>query len=208
VLAAGLRNSYLSLFFAFIGLLCGAVFRALLFGVRRHPANGVTEETFSKPPLTMRKNGERIASVVGLLVGAAFLILLYSLSNEYRTVVEKMGWKCLASSGNLNSGVHQLQTVELWFLKNPHYEMQATGPDLCTDIQASGQTYIEATFEVWGNRLKGLHGYMPQALAVASGRLNTSGLQMGGVRGITTSHGSYNSKDHPEAYRFPLEVFK
>lgn len=63
-------------------------------------------------------------------------------------------------------------------------------------------------FDVWGNRVAGLHGYNPTGMAVGSKPLENFNFGATEFRDDTVRYGDYRSSDHPDEYRFPLDVFK
>ena len=99
----------------------------------------------------------------------------------------------------------------MWFLENSHYEEGASGPSLCAGLQASGRPDVAVTFDVWGNKSMGLHGYNLSSISVGSNELKVYGSSSGGFHG-EPGYGNFDSKadekQHPEVYRFPLEVFR
>jgi hypothetical protein len=144
---------------------------------------------------------------IGAVLIAACLIFLYSISDEHRSVTAQMGWACVLTEGTGSPKFPHVEIVKMWFLQNPHFEERASGPHLCQDLKASGQDQIAVTFDVWGNKMRGLHGYDGAGISVQAKQLQIYEFGSGGFHG-DASIGNYNSADHPEVYRFPLDVFK
>jgi len=67
---------------------------------------------------------------------------------------------------------------------------------------------VSVTFDVWGNKVNGLHGYNGAGMAVGSEQLKTYGFESGGFHDDTVHYGDYDSKQHPDLDGFPLDVFK
>ena len=135
---------------------------------------------------------------------------LYTHTDDYRTVTEQMVWQCALVEDTKNARFPHVEGVKLWFVKNPHFEETASGPHLCAELKEAGQPYVTVTFEVWGNRFYGLHGYNETGMAVGSRQLV---FYVYGA-GLSSFH---RDVEHPEdekrmeysdIRRFPLEVFK
>jgi len=122
-----------------------------------------------------------------------------------------MGWQCVGVVDTRDKKFPHVEGIKLWFLDNPHYEEHASGPQLCAELAASGRPDVAVTFDVWGNRFNGLHGYNLTTIAVRSKLLTLYGSESGGFHDDTWHYGNFDSKidqkQHPEVYRFPLDVF-
>ena len=121
-----------------------------------------------------------------------------------------MGWQCVGTENTGDAKFPHVESIKMWFLENTHFEERASGPSLCSDLTASGRPDVAVTFDVWGTRLNGLHGYDLKSIAVGQKQLRVYGSESGGFHG-DPSYGNYDSevdrKKHPEVYRFPLDVF-
>jgi hypothetical protein len=131
--------------------------------------------------------------------------------DEHRSVTKQMGWQCVGVVDTRDKKFPHVEGIKLWFLDNPHYEEHASGPQLCAELAASGRPDVAVTFDVWGNRFNGLHGYNLTTIAVRSKLLTLYGSESGGFHDDTWHYGNFDSKidqkQHPEVYRFPLDVF-
>jgi hypothetical protein len=129
-----------------------------------------------------------------------------------QSVTKQMGWECVGAEDTGNRTFPHVETIKLWFLENPRFEEHASGPSLCVDLHASGESAAAVTFDVWGNAYYGLHGYDMTGIAAGSKRLALYGSGSGGYRDPDQHYGNFSTetdkKQHPELYRFPLEVFK
>lgn len=195
-------------FFTGTGALAGLLFRLILFGLAPHePASvaGVPRERALSRRLTVKR---AVLITAGTMLVGAFLFALYSLSDERRSVTENMEWQCVASGSASDQNSPHIESVRLSFLKNPRYRMMVSGPHLCSDLKTSGQTYVAVTFDVWGNRVRGLHGYNPTGMAVGSKQLKGYVFGSSEFRDDIGRHGDHQSSEHPNEHRFPLEVFK
>jgi len=196
------------LFFAGTGILAGVLFRLILFGLKPHaPASmrSLPHET----GLSRRLSVKQAALItIGTVLAGAFLFALYSLSDEHRSVTENMEWQCVASGSASYQHSPLMESVRLSFVKNPRHRMMASGPHLCSDLKTSGQTYLAVTFDVWGNRVRGLHGYNPTGMAVGSKQLEGYNFGLAEFRDDPGPYGARLGVKHPDQDRFPLEVFK
>jgi hypothetical protein len=70
---------------------------------------------------------------------------------------------------------------------------------------------VTVTFDVWGNRSYGLRGYNITGIAVGLNQLRLYDSETGGFHG-DPHHGGFDSRvdelEHPEVYRFPLDIFR
>ena len=68
------------------------------------------------------------------------------------------------------------------------------------------------TFDTWGNRFAGLHGYDTIGISVGTKRLQIYDMQQGGFHDDDPYYGSFTSaqdkKMNPEEYRFPVNTFR
>ena len=123
-----------------------------------------------------------------------------------------MGWECIEQRGTLDRRFPHVESAKFWFIDNPRYEVQVSGPHLCTDLWESGQNSVAATFDVWGNIVLGLHGYYLKDIAAGNRRIEFFEMQSGGYHDPGPHYGDFNSetdrKQHPELYSFPLDIFK
>lgn len=196
------------MFFTGTGILAGLLFRLILFGLG--PPAPASEGILPRERALSRRLTARQAALIttATLLAGAFLFALYSHSDEHRSVTENMAWQCVASGGASGQNFPLIETVRLSFLKNPHHRMMVSGPHLCSDLKTSGQTYVAVTFDVWGNRVRGLHGYNPTGMAVGSKRLTGYEFGLAEFRDDPGHYGPYPSSRRPDADRFPLEVFR
>ena len=140
-----------------------------------------------------------LLSAVGLLV------------DEHRTVTKQMGWKCVAVEDTELAQYRQVEEAAFWFRDNPRYEERATGPRLCADLQASGATDVEMTFDTWGNRFWGFHGYDTTKLTANGKDIALYDSSSGGFHDDEPHLGTFNSeedkKQNPKKYKFPIDSF-
>lgn len=131
--------------------------------------------------------------------------------DQHHSVTEQMGWQCTGITDTGNQVYPHVESVKLWFLDNPRFEERASGPSLCVDLSASGRPDVAVTFDVWGNRVQGLHGYDLTSMSLGSKALKVYDSESGGYHG-DPAVGNFDSrvdeKQHPEKYRFPLDVYK
>ena len=70
---------------------------------------------------------------------------------------------------------------------------------------------MTVTFDVWGNKSGGLHGYDTIEIEAAGKKLQIYGSESGGYHDDTPHFGNFDSeadkRQHPELYHFPLDVF-
>jgi len=122
-----------------------------------------------------------------------------------------MGWQCTGIADTGNQKFPHVEGVKLWFLENPRYEERASGPSLCADLERFRGPDVAVTFDVWGNRLQGLHGYNLVSITVGSTQLRVYDAESGGFHGdpgYGNFDGKADQKKRPEVYRFPIDVFK
>jgi hypothetical protein len=147
--------------------------------------------------------------VVIFCIGLITAVLL--LTDEHRSVTARMGWECVTVEDTGNAQYPHVEEAKFWFRENPRYEERATGPRLCADLQASGASDVEMTFDTWGTRIWGLHGYDTEKLKANGKEIVLYGSESGGYHG-DAGYGSFNSvedmKQHPEKYKFPIDTFK
>jgi hypothetical protein len=140
------------------------------------------------------------------LIAAALLF-----TDEHRSVTARMGWACVAVEDTGNAQYPHVETAKFWFRDNPRYEERASGPRLCSDLQSSGASDVEMTFDTWGTRLWGLHGYDITMLTANGKRVALYDSWNGGYHG-DPHYGNFNSdedmKQHPEKYKFPIDTFR
>jgi hypothetical protein len=139
------------------------------------------------------------------LVFATFLFGLYSIMDEHRSVTEQMGWECILVEDTKSPKFPHVEEVELWFVRNPHFEERASGPRLCAELKEAGQTYVAVSFDVWGNRLRGLHGYNGTGVALGPKQLEVYSF---GLNSYHTDTAHPSGLAYPDIHRFPLEVFR
>lgn len=149
---------------------------------------------------------------VGVLIPCFCLVTAFLLlTDEHRSVTARMGWACVAVEDTGNAQYPHVELAKFWFRENPRYEERATGPSLCADLKALGATDVEMTFDTWGNRIWGLHGYDTTKLTADGKEIALYGSESGGYHG-DPSYGNFNSvddmKQHPEKYKFPIDTFK
>jgi len=149
---------------------------------------------------------------VGPILGTGLLLAGCFISDQRHSVTKEMGWQCTGVTDTKYERFRHVESIKMWFLENPHYEERASGPHLCADLEQSGKPTVAATFAVWGNALQGLHGYDLTSIAIGSRKLEIYEGGGGGFHDDRPHFGNFNSeadkKEHPEFYRFPLEVFK
>ncbi len=122
-----------------------------------------------------------------------------------------MGWQCTGIIDTGDQKFPHIESVKLWFLENPHYEERASGPSLCADLERFHIPDVTVTFDVWGSRLQGLHGYNLVGITAGSMPLRVFGAESGGFHGDPTYgnfDGKADAKKRPDVYRFPIDVFK
>lgn len=132
--------------------------------------------------------------------------------DRHRSITKQMAWKCEGAEAMLERNLPRIEVVRLSFRENPRYWVRVSGPHLCADLGAAGQSSISATFDTWGNFIIGLHGYNLSGLNAGSRRIDFHDMESGGYTDATVHHGNFSdvedSRQHPELYRFPLDVFK
>jgi hypothetical protein len=123
-----------------------------------------------------------------------------------------MGWRCVQTSDTNQPKYPHIETIDLWFIANPNYREIASGPSLCADLKSSGQPQVTVTFDTWGNRFTGLHGYDTIEMSSGKRQLKIYGTESGGFHDDTPHYGNFDSvqdkKIHPEKYRFPIDTFR
>lgn len=123
-----------------------------------------------------------------------------------------MGWQCVEVVETEYQKFPHGEMIKLWFLDNPRFEERASGAKLCAELTATGQPDVAVTFDVWGNRFNGTHGYNLSGITVRAKRLELYGSHSGGFHDDTVHYGNFDSnvdqREHPEVYRFPLDVFR
>ena len=189
----------LVLFFTFTGLVSGFVFRLTLFGFQQQLPS-VKNKDFPKPIIEKRWSiSSAIQATFGITAVAALLFGLYLISELHRSVTKSMRWHCIPMQSTNYSGLPNVESVNLWFAEDPRYEVNVSGPHLCSSLKAAGQPSLTATFDVWGSKLGGLRVYNITGTAVRSKPIKLYGLESG-----VGFHGDLSS---PRS-RSPLEVFK
>lgn len=143
-----------------------------------------------------------IISAFGLLAFCGLIFGLYYLSDNHYVVSRRMGWQCTGMYRTKNPRFPVVQDVKLWFLDNPHYEERASGPHLCEDLHSAGKPYADVTFDVWGNKLRGLHGYDGVSIEVDGKQFVTFGFESGGF------HWDEPRPQTQFPSPFPLDVFR
>ncbi len=173
-------------------------------------------ETFQELNRTRRKrlhyrSGDLMPRRTAVLV-LPLVIAGCSILDQHRSVTKEMGWQCTGVADIKDLTSPHVESIKMWFLENPNYEVRASGPHLCADLKQSGKPTVTATFDVWGNRLQGLHGYNLTDLAIGATRLQNYEADGAGFHDNRAHFGNFSSeadrKQHPEFYRFPLDVFK
>ena len=193
--------------FTISGVISGLFFRIILFGFGQH-SFAISNVSLERAPAKHARAKRFAATTFGILLSTAFLVFLYSNSDEHRSVTEQMGWQCVSVQDTKQPKLPPVESITMWFLKNPRYEERASGPHLCADLKAAGQSSVAVTFDVWGNRIKGLHGYTGVRISAGSEPLKIYGIESGGFHDDAAYGGGYNSSQHLGAHHFPLEVFK
>jgi len=182
-------------FFIGAGAVSGLVFRVILFGVRADR---------SVPPRTGRL---ALIAAAGF-VAATAIAGVYCFSEEHRSVTEQMGWQCTGVTDTKYPAYPHIESAKFWYLKNPRYEENATGPNLCADLQAANQPSVSVTFDVWGSKMRGLHGYDGVGVAAGGRQFKIFEFGSGGYHDDTPHYGNYSSAGDLAAGYFPLNVFR
>ena len=131
-----------------------------------------------------------VIGCIGFITAAACLI------DQHRTITRRMGWKCVS-------------VADTKYAQYPHVE--AAGPRLCANLQGSGASDVEMTFDTWGNRFWGFHGYDTTKLTANGKDIVLYDSSSGGFHDDEAHYGSFSSADdkkqHPEKYKFPIDTF-
>jgi hypothetical protein len=153
-----------------------------------------------------------MVTVTGVALCSLLLLALCFFSDEHRSVTRRMGWLCTGIRDTTDPNFLHVESIKLWFVVNPHYEESASGPSLCADLRALGQPDVVVTFDTWGNKFMGLHGYNTTKISVGTKQLKVYGAESSGFHDDTGHYGNFNSEQdkklHPEKYRFPLDTFR
>jgi hypothetical protein len=164
---------------------------------------------------THRWNWVTIVIVVGFhcLIAAAVLLsaAAFLLEDQHRTIIRRMGWKCVSVQDTKYAQYPHVEVAAFWFRDNPHFEERASGPKLCADLQASGVPDVEMTFDTWGNRFWGFHGYDTTKLTANGKEIVIYDSSSGEFHDDEPHFGSFSSaedkKQHPAKYKFPIDTF-
>lgn len=99
--------------------------------------------------------------LTGSRLPAAIMALCIALlgcgCNRYVVVTREMTWECVPAEQDIN--YPEAEPVLFRYTEDPEYFDLASGRALCQQLQASGKSRAEVTYQVWGNRVSGLHGY-------------------------------------------------
>lgn len=146
-----------------------------------------------------------VISCLGLIAAASLL------TDQHRSITRRMGWKCVGIEDTGNVQYPHVEVAAFWFRDNPHFEERASGPRLCADLRASGASDVEMTFDTWGNRFVGFHGYDTTKLTANGKEIILYDSLSGGFHDDEGHYGSFNSDEdkklHPEKYKFPIDTF-
>jgi hypothetical protein len=149
-----------------------------------------------------------IVVVIGCI---GFITVAACLIDQHRPITRCMGWKCVSVADTKYVQYPHVEVAAFWFRDNPHFEEQASGPRLCADLQASGASDVEMTFDTWGNRFWGFHGYDTTKLTANGKDIVFYDSSSGGFHDDEAHYGSFSSaqdkKQHPEKYKFPIDTF-
>lgn len=132
--------------------------------------------------------------VLYILALLGFAAAAFYLHDQHRTVTRRMGWKCIGVEDTKYPQYPHVEAAAFWFKDNPRYEEQASGPTLCADLKASGVSDVEMTFDTWGNRFIGLHGYNTTRLTANGKGIVIYDSSSGGTMAIRNSGISILSK--------------
>jgi hypothetical protein len=147
-----------------------------------------------------------VIGCIGFITAAACLI------DQHRTIARRMGWKCVSVADTKYVQYPHVEVAAFWFRDNPHFEEQASGPRLCADLQASEASDVEMTFDTWGNRFWGFHGYDTTKLTASGKEIVLYDSSSGGFHDDEGHYGSFSytedKKQHPEKYKFPIDTFR
>jgi hypothetical protein len=146
-----------------------------------------------------------VIGCLGLITTAGLL------HDQHRTVTRRMGWKCVTVEDKGNVQRPHIEVAAFWFWDNPHFEERAMGPMLCADLQTSGVSDVEMTFDTWGNLFWGFHGYNTTKLTASGKEIVLYDNWSGGFHDDEGHYGSFSyvedKKQHPEKYKFPVDTF-
>ena len=149
-----------------------------------------------------------IVVVIGCI---CFITAAACLIDQHRPITRRMGWKCVSVADTKYVQYPHVEVAAFWFRDNPHFEEQASGPRLCADLQGSGASDVEMTFDTWGNRFWGFHGYDTTKLTANGKDIVLYDSSSGGFHDDEAHYGSFSSaedkKQHPEKYKFPIDTF-
>jgi hypothetical protein len=149
-----------------------------------------------------------IVVVIGCI---CFITAAACLIDQHRPITRRMGWKCVSVADTKYVQYPHVEVAAFWFRDNPHFEEQASGPRLCADLQGSGASDVEMTFDTWGNRFWGFHGYDTTKLTANGKDIVLYDSSSRGFHDDEAHYGSFSSaedkKQHPEKYKFPIDTF-
>ena len=121
---------------------------------------------------------------VGMITAGALLV------DQHRAITSRMGWKCVSVQDTAYIQYPHAEIAAFWFRDNPHYEEQASGPSLCADLRASKASDVEMTFDTWGNRFWGFHGYDTTKLAANGKQITLFDSSSGGFHDDEPHYGA------------------
>jgi hypothetical protein len=147
---------------------------------------------------------------LAILIIAAVVSLIVYVHDEHRVVICRMGWECIGVEDTIYPQYPHIESAKFWYRDNPRFEERASGPKLCLDLKASGASDVEMTFDAWGNRFQGLHGYDTTKLTANGKEIVLYGGESGGYHG-DPGYGNFDGVEdkrlHPEKYKFPVDPF-
>jgi hypothetical protein len=89
-----------------------------------------------------------------LIPGAA---ILCASCYKHVHVTKEMAWECLP--GETDPEYPDAEPVIFRYPEDPGFFDMASGRTLCQQLQASGWTTAQVTYDVWGSSFRGLNGY-------------------------------------------------
>jgi hypothetical protein len=150
-------------------------------------------------------------SVILVVCSLCLITAVGLLVDQHRTITRRMGWKCVTVEDTRDVQYPHVEVAAFWFRDNPHFEEHASGPRVCADLRASGASDVEMTFDTWGNRFWGFHGYDTTKLTASGKEIVLYDSSSGGFHDDEGHYGSFSStvdkKLHPEKYKFPIDTF-
>ena len=92
--------------------------------------------------------------LVAILLGCDF--------ERHVRVTRQMAWECLPAERDLR--YPEAEPVMFRYVENPEYYDLASGRGLCQQLQASGKSTAELTYDVWGTASRAIHGYRIESI--------------------------------------------